>query len=333
MSRPMATAVARLPIEGKLPHLDRATGWLNTPRLRPADLKGKVVLVDFWTYTCINWRRTLPYLRAWSQKYSDQGLVVLGVHTPEFSFEKDIDTVRRIAKAQGVEYPIAIDSDYAIWDAFNNNYWPALYFVDAEGRIRHHQFGEGEYEKLESIIQQLLAEAGKSPPATRTLPIEANGAEAAADWNNIRSPETYLGYARMDSFVSPGGGAPDRARVYSAPAMLKLNQWALTGNWTIKREFAVSRAGKGSIAYRFHARDVHLVMAPETRGKPVRFHVTVDGKPPGEAHGVDIDAEGRGIVDEPRMYQLIRQRGPVADRQFEVEFLDTGAEVYAFTFG
>jgi len=333
MSRPMVTAVARLPIEGKLPELDRATGWLNSPPLRAMELKGKVVLVDFWTYTCINWRRTLPYLRAWSQKYREAGLVVIGVHTPEFSFEKDIENIRRVARDQGVDYPIAVDSNYGIWDAFNNNYWPALYFVDTQGRIRHHQFGEGEYEKLESIIQQLLAEAGQTLPAARTVKIEANGAEAPADWRNMQSPETYLGYARSDSLASPVGGARDRPSVYATPAVLRLNQWSLTGNWTLEKEFAVSHGANGSITYRFHARDVHLVMGAEKRDTPIRFRVTLDGKPPAEAHGVDADADGRGVVNEPRMYQLIRQTGPIADRKFEIEFLDPGAEVYVFTFG
>jgi thiol-disulfide isomerase/thioredoxin len=333
MARPMSTAIAKLPIEGKLPHLDGATRWLNSPPLRAADLRGKVVLVDFWTYTCINWRRTLPYLRAWHQKYRDHGLIVIGVHTPEFSFEKNIDNVRRAAQDQGVDYPVAIDNDYAIWDAFNNHYWPALYFVDAQGRIRHHRFGEGEYEKLEAIIQQLLAEAGHPLPERATGIVEGQGAEAAPNWKVLRTPETYVGYTRADNFASQMGVLRNRPRVYASPAVLRLNQWALDGRWTMKGEFAVSHEANGRITYRFHARDLHLVMSPTVRGSPVRFRVMLDGRPPGESHGVDVDAEGRGTLDEPRMYQLIRQEGVVTDRQFEIEFLDAAAEVFAFTFG
>ena len=332
MARPMATAVARLPIEGKLPQLDKAGGWINSPPLRASDLRGKVVLVDFWTYTCINWRRTLPWLRAWARKYQDQGLVVIGVHTPEFSFEKHIDNVRRAAQEQAVGYPIAIDSDFAIWDAFNNHYWPALYFVDAQGRIRHHQFGEGDYEKLEAIIRQLLAEAGQKLPESEVVAVEGREAEAAADWKNLKTPETYVGYSRADGFSSPGGKAPNRSKVYQAPELLKLNQWALVGNWTLRQEFAISQAN-GRIAYRFHARDLHMVMGPATAGTPVRFRVSIDGKPPGDSHGVDVDAAGNGTIDQSRMYQLIRQTGPIADRLFEIEFLESQAQVFSFTFG
>ena len=305
--------------ENAMPKLDLAKEWLNSPPLRAADLKGKVVLVDFWTYTCINWRRTLPYLRAWSNKYGDQGLVVVGVHTPEFSFEKNLDHVRRAVKDQDIAYPVAIDSDYAIWNAFDNNYWPALYLVDAKGQIRHHQFGEGEYDKLENVIRQLLTESGQRLSDSRVGVVDGEGAEAFADWKNLQSPETYIGTAQATRFVSTG--------------RLKLNEWSLNGNWAMKREFAVSREAKGSIAYRFHARDVHLVMGPAKRGATVRFRVSIDGKPPGAARGVDVDAEGVGQIEEPRMYQLIRQPGPIADRQFEIEFLDAGAEVYVFTFG
>ncbi|MDB5366292.1 MAG: hypothetical protein JWM77_2219 [Rhodospirillales bacterium] len=327
------TSTVRLPDEGKMPDFNRATAWLNSQPLRPADLRGKVVLVDFWTYTCINWRRTLPYLRAWAQKYGDQGLVVVGVHTPEFSFEKDVDNVRKVAKEQNVDYPIAVDSDYAIWNAFGNQYWPALYLVDAQGRIRHHQFGEGEYEQLEGIIQQLLAEAGHGSPAGQLVAIEGHGAEAGADWKSLRSPETYVGYASAERLASPGGGLPDRRRVYAAPAQLRLNEWALTGGWTMRKEFAVSHDANGKITYRFHARDVHLVMGPATRDTSVRFRVSIDGQPPGASSGVDVDAEGHGTVEEPRMYQLIRQQAPIADRQFEIEFLDPAAQVFVFTFG
>ncbi|MEJ0038153.1 MAG: thioredoxin family protein [Gammaproteobacteria bacterium] len=324
---------AALPVEGKLPHLDRATEWLNSPPLSTADLRGKVVLVDFWTYTCINWRRTLPYLRVWAEKYKDQGLVVIGVHTPEFSFEKNAANVRVAAKEQNVDYPIAIDSDYAIWNAFDNHYWPALYFIDPQGRIRHHQFGEGEYEKLERVIQQLLAEAGRASPVSAPAVIEGQGAEAGADWPSLRTAETYVGYGRDNNFASPGGGKLDRSRVYAAPTALKLNQWALAGSWTMKKESTISQKANGKITYRFHARDVHLVMGPVTHGAPVRFRVTIDGQPPHASHGVDVDAEGLGTLDAQRMYQLIRQPAPIVDRQVEIEFLDAGAEVFSFTFG
>src|SRR5215831_4385871 len=324
---------AKLPVERPMPSLGRTNAWLNSEPLSAADLRGKVVLIDFWTYTCINWRRTLPYLRAWARKYQDQGLVVIGVHTPEFSFEKDVDNVRRAAKEQKVDYPIAIDSDYAIWNAFSNQYWPALYFVDAQGRIRHHQFGEGEYERLEVLIQQLLTEAGHNAFDRALVSADAHGAEVAADWKNLATPETYLGYARSESFASPGEQLLDRPRVYAVPALLKPNEWALTGGWTMRNESAVLNKAKGKISYRFHARDLHLVMGPAARGASVRFRVLIDGQPPGTSRGVDIDDEGHGRLDEPRMYQLIRQPTPIADRQFEIEFLDRGAEVFVFTFG
>ena len=313
--------------------LDQGVAWLNSAPLSPAELRGKVVLVDFWTYTCINWRRTLPYLRAWSEKYRDQGLVVVGVHTPEFSFEKDVAKVRRAAGEQHVDYPIVVDSDYAIWNAFDNHYWPALYFIDSQGRIRHHQFGEGEYEKLEGVIQQLLAEAGQDSFERRFATIEGRGAEAAADWNNMKSPETYLGYERSGTSVLPDGWLPNRARDYRRPSRLKLNQWALAGNWTLKAEFAALNQGNGRIAYRFHARDLHLVMSSGARGTPIRFRVSIDGQPPQSSHGTDIDAEGQGVIDEPRMYHLIRQGSPIEEHAFEIEFLEPGAEVYNFTFG
>ena len=276
VSQPISTATFNLPSEGRFPSLARATVWLNTEPLSPEGLRGKVVLVDFWTYTCINWRRTVPYLRAWAQKYKDQGLVVIGVHTPEFGFEKDLDNVRQHAKEQNVDYPIAVDSDYGIWQAFDNQYWPALYFVDAQGRVRHHVFGEGEYEQSERIIQQLLAEAGR-PVADRGLvTVEARGAEASADWKNLRSPETYVGYGRAERFASPGRAVFDRSGVYAAPARLAVNDWALSGGWTIKRELTASNEANAKLTYRFHARDLHLVMGPATRGTPVRFRVLID---------------------------------------------------------
>jgi thiol-disulfide isomerase/thioredoxin len=333
MARQTSIAAARLPVEGEFPTLAPSTAWLNSQPLSAADLRGKVVLIDFWTYTCVNWRRTLPYVRAWAHKYANQGLVVIGVHTPEFSFERDIDNVRRVAKDQAVDYPIAIDSDYAIWNAFENQYWPALYFVDAQGHIRHHQFGEGDYEQSELIIQQLLAEAGHSSFERQLVSVEGHGAEAAADWRSLRSSETYLGYARSETFASPGGALLNQRRVYAAPARMKLNDWALAGDWTTHSESAVLNQANGKITYRFHARDVHLVMGPAAHGASIRFRVSIDGQPPGVSHGVDVDDEGRGTAREPRMYQLIRQQVPIADRQFEIEFLDPGAEVFVFTFG
>jgi thiol-disulfide isomerase/thioredoxin len=321
------------PAEGELPSFDRATGWLNSQPLTPAGLRGKVVLIDFWTYSCINWLRSLPYVRAWDEKYRDQGLVVIGVHAPEFAFEKDLDNVRRATKAMRIDYPVAIDNDHGIWRAFNNQYWPALYFVDAQGHIRHHQFGEGGYEQSERIIQQLLAEAGTGGKGHESDTVDARGVEAAADWGSLKSPENYVGYERTENFASPGGAALDKRRVYAAPARLTLNHWALSGDWTMGKEAAVLNKVDGRIAYRFHARDLHLVMGPATRGAPVRFRVLIDGNPPGAAHGIDVDDRGNGTVTEPRLYQLIRQPGPIADRQFEIEFLDPGLEAYAFTFG
>jgi thiol-disulfide isomerase/thioredoxin len=316
-----AALSAKLPIEGPMPSFARADAWLNSRPLSTQELRGKVVLVDFWTYTCINWRRTLPYLRAWAEKYRDHGLVIVGVHTPEFTFEQNVDNVRRAAQEQDVDYPIALDSDYAIWSAFDNHYWPAVYLVDARGRIRHQQFGEGNYEQLERVIQQLLAESGKTGFDRAPVRPDARGAEVAADWKSLGSAETYIGSRQAER------------RVSAAPSSLKLNQWALTGDWTTRDEFAVLNNTGGKIAYRFHARDVHLVMGPSTRGATVRFRVSLDGQPPRASHGVDVDAEGYGTLDQPRMYQLIRQPAPVADRQIEIEFLDPGAEVFVLTFG
>lgn len=324
---------ARLPVEGPMPSLKGANAWVNSQPLSTADLRGKVVLVDFWTYTCINWRRTMPYLRAWAEKYRDNGLVVVGVHTPEFSFEKDLDNIRRAAKEQRVEYPIAVDNDYAIWNAFNNHYWPALYFIDAQGHVRHHQFGEGDYERLEQVIQQLLTEAGQTNFDRSLVTIDARGAEVAADWKTLGTPETYTGYSNAERFASPGGKVRDKPQMYALPERLKLNTWALAGDWTMAREFSVANQANGKITFRFHARDVHLVMGPATRGSRLRYRVTIDGKPPGVSHGVDVDADGLGTIDQPRMYQLIRQSAPIGDRQIEVEFLDAGAQLFAFTFG
>jgi thiol-disulfide isomerase/thioredoxin len=328
-----APAAAKLPIEGKMASLGGATEWLNSQPLAAARLRGNIVLIDFWTYTCINWLRTLPYVRAWAEKYKDQGLVVIGVHSPEFEFEKNVDNVRRAAKDMRVDYPIAVDSDHAIWRAFKNTYWPALYFVDAQGRIRHHQFGEGEYEQSERIMQQLLAEAGSGGIGQELVSVDARGAEAAADWRSLKSPETYVGYQRTENFASPGGAVSDKRRVYAPPAQLRLNHWALSGDWTMEKQATVLNKANGRIAYRFQARDLHLVMGPVTQGTSVRFRVLIDGQPPGAARGVDLDDQGIGTVTQPRLYQLIRQPKPITDRQFEIEFLDSGVEAFAFTFG
>jgi thiol-disulfide isomerase/thioredoxin len=323
----------QLPIEGELPSLSGATEWLNSPPLTAAGLRGKVVLIDVWTYTCINWLRTLPYVRAWSEKYKNQGLVVIGVHSPEFAFEKNIDNVRRAAKDMRVDYPIAVDSDHAIWRALKNEYWPALYIVDVQGRIRHHQFGEGGYDQSERIIQQLLSEAGSGGGSRELVAVDARGAEVAADWDSLKSPENYVGYDRTENFASPGGAASGKPRIYAVPSRLRINQWALSGDWTVGSQATALNKPNGRIAYRFHARDLHLVMGPAARGASVRFRVLIDGQPPGPAHGIDVDEQGNGVVTEQRLYQLIRQPKPITDRQFEIEFLDPGVEAFAFTFG
>src|SRR5262245_17225885 len=319
--------------QAELASLERASEWLNSPPLMPPALRGKVVLIDFWTYTCINWRRAQPYVRAWAEKYRDHGLVVIGVHAPEFAFEKNIDNVRWAVKDMKIDYPVAIDNDFAIWRGFRNQYWPALYFVDAQGRVRHQYFGEGSYEQSEMIIQQLLTEAGATGIGHGAVSVDAVGAEAAADWANLRSPENYVGYERTERFASPGGAVSNKSHAYAASTRLMLNQWALVGDWTMRAGAAASNKANGRIAYRFHARDLHLVMGPVTPGTRVRFRVTIDGQAPGAAYGVDVDDQGNGTVVEQRMYQLIRQQKPIADRLFEIEFLDSGAEAFAFTFG
>jgi thiol-disulfide isomerase/thioredoxin len=310
-----------------MPSLGGATAWLNSPPLTTAGLRGKVVLVDFWTYTCINWLRTLPYVRAWAQKYRDRGLVVIGVHTPEFAFEQNLDNVRRAVQERGIDYPVAVDSDYAVWSAFANRYWPALYLVDAQGAIRFHHFGEGRYEETERVIQQLLGVADD------LVSVEGRAAEAEADWDDLESPEAYLGYDRAESFASPGGLTPDERRTYAIPAHLGRNQWALSGDWTIRDQPASLHTAGGSIAFRFHARDLHLVMGPASRDTSVSFRVRIDGQAPGPAHGTDVDPQGNGTVREQRLYQLIRQPEPIADRTFEIEFFDPGVEAFVFTFG
>jgi thiol-disulfide isomerase/thioredoxin len=322
-----------LPVETRLPSFDGATGWLNSPPLTLAELKGKVVLVDFWTYTCINWLRTLGYLRTWFEKYRDRGLVVIGVHTPEFPFERDVDNVREAAKQMRVDYPIALDSDYEIWDAFGNNYWPAVYIADADGRIRHHQFGEGGYEECERVIQLLLRDAGSNAVADDVVFVASDGFEVQADWTNLESPETYLGHVQSQNFASPGGAELDERRTYAVPERLRLNEWALGGEWTVGRRAIFLDDADGQIVFRFHARDVHLVMGPRERGASVPFRVLVDGDPLGDAHGLDVDPDGRGSATQQRLYQLVREPARISDRTFEITFLAAGVEAYVFTFG
>ena len=338
----MTIAAARLGMSGtlqpkqrvsrELAALGAAQEWLNSPPLTPPSLAGKVVLVDFWTYTCINWLRTLPYVRAWVKRYRES-LVIVGVHTPEFAFEHNVDNVRRAVKQMEIEYPVVIDNDYAIWRAFNNRYWPALYFLDGRGRVRQHRFGEGKYEESELAIQRLVAETGASDVRGGVVTVHAAGVEAAADWDNLRSPETYLGYDRHQNFASRGGADLDRRRVYSVPQRLALNQWAFAGEWTIGKQATVLGAPNGRIMHRFHARDVHLVMGPLRRESPVRFRVSIDGRPPGAARGLDVDEDGNGTAVEQRLYQLVRQPRPIVDRRFEIEFLDPHVAAFAFTFG
>ena len=316
-----------------LPSFTGATGWLNSAPLTAADLRGKVVLVNFWTLTCVNWLRTLPYVRAWAEKYKDHGLVMIGVHTPEFTFEQDIDNVRRAAAAMNITYPIALDSRYDVWNAFANRYWPALYFIDAGGRIRDQQFGEGEYEESERVIQKLLAEAGHGDVDRSLVSVAARGTEVAADWSSLKSPENYVGYAKAENFASFGGFREDVPSRYRTTSTLPLNGWGLTGVWTAGREFAAPGEAFGRITYRFHARDVNLVLAPPAQGRAIRFRVMLDGAAPGAHHGGDVDADGFGTVHEGRLYQLIRQTGAIADRTFDIEFRDPDVRAYAFTFG
>jgi thiol-disulfide isomerase/thioredoxin len=325
--------MARLSMEGRLPGFDGATGWLNSPPLAAADLYGKVVLVDFWTYTCINWLRTLTYVRAWAERYRDLGLVVIGVHTPEFPFERDLDNVRQAAKDMRVGYPIALDSNYAVWRAFSNRYWPAVYIADAQGRIRYHHFGEGEYDESERVIQRLLRDAGAADIGAELVAVTPDGFEAQADWPNLRSPETYLGYEQGQNFASTDGADFDEPRNYLIPDSLELNQWALSGDWTIERGASVLNRADGRIAFRFHARDVNLVLGPREPGASVPFRVLIDGQSPGASHGVDVDEQGHGTVAQQRLYQLVRQPGSITERTFEITFLAPGVEAYVFTFG
>jgi thiol-disulfide isomerase/thioredoxin len=325
--------MAQLSARGHLPGFDGATGWLNSPPLTTEDLRGKVILVDFWTYTCVNWLRTLAYVRAWHEKYEDRRLVVVGAHTPEFPFERDVDNVRQVASDMRVAYPIALDSDYAIWRAFSNMYWPAVYIADAQGRIRYHHFGEGDYDECEWVIQRLLREAGGEDIGDDLVSVAPDGFEAQADWTHLGSPETYLGYEQGQNFASPDSLALDEPGTYVAPESLRLNQWALSGDWTIESRASVLNAAEGRITFRFHARDVHLVMRAHSRSASVPFRVLLDGEPPGEAHGLDVDEQGHGTLTQPRLYQLVRERGSIADRTLEIDFRAPGVEVYVFTFG
>jgi thiol-disulfide isomerase/thioredoxin len=318
---------------GPLPALFEAQQWLNTKPLRAEDVRGKVVLVNFWTYSCINCLRILPHVRAWAEKYKSAGLIVVGVHTPEFAFEKDVGNVSKALVSLGISYPVAIDNDYRTWRAFNNAAWPALYFIGADGRIRRHVFGEGEYDQSEQLIQELLLEADAAPVANSTATVNGISTEAAPDERNLRSPETYIGFAQATNFASPGFVSENESKAYRTVSALPLNHWNLVGVWTIAGEYAALNDAPGSIAYRFHARDLHLVLARSSQGHPIRFRVRIDGKPPEADHGYDIDADGWGSLEDDRLYQLVRQAGRIVDRTFEIEFFESGVRAYAFTFG
>jgi len=321
------------PIEGDFPPLTGAVSWLNSAPLTSEALRGKVVLIDFWTYSCINCLRALPYVTSWYARYKKHGLVVLGIHSPEFAFEKSESNVKRAVRDLAITYPVALDNNYAIWQSFNNKYWPAHYFIDATGRIRGHHFGEGNYDESELLIRQLLSEAGAHdlPPAVSD--IRKEGVQASADEKEVSSPETYIGYDRAEHFASPGDFGRGQSKSYVAPDTLKLNQWALSGSWQAEPDKAVLLSAGGKITFRFHARDLHLVLGPGIDGKAVRFRVTLDGKEPGPNHGVDIDSSGAGVAREHRLYQLLRQSDGVRDRTFTIEFLDGGIQAYSFTFG
>src|SRR3954452_12255201 len=326
-------APGRDPVEGRMPSLEGATGWLNSPPLATAGLRGRVVLVSFWTYTCINWLRTLPDLRAWDRFYRSRGLVVVSVHSPEFSFERDVDNVRRAADTRSIGFPVAIDNQFAVWRSFHNQYWPAVYLVDAQGRLRHHNFGEGGYDDTERLLRQLLTESGADDLDRRPPTADPDGVEAPAAWDTLRSAETYLGYDRTSGFASLDHLVANRPHRYSAPARLRPGQWALSGSWTVGGESATSITSGGRVLCRFHARDLHLVAAPAARESPVRFRLLLDGRAPGRDHGVDVDGEGTGTIAEPRLHQLLRRRATITDSTVEIEFLDPGVQLYAFTFG
>jgi thiol-disulfide isomerase/thioredoxin len=315
------------------PSLSGSNGWLNTKPLNLDELHGKVVLIDFWTYTCINWRRTLPYINAWASKYKEQGLVVIGVHTPEFPFEQKPENISHAMEQMNIHYPVAMDRDYKIWNSFENQYWPALYLIDAKGQVRYHKFGEGDYQESELQIQQLLKEILKKNVLDTPLLLHPVGFEAAADWENLQSPENYINNNRSQGFTSPENKMSGEQTVYSVPGGLSLNQWALSGAWSLGKENARLNKGQGKLVYRFHARDVNLIMGPATPVTSLKYRVLIDGRPPGSSHGLDIDSNGNGEVKEQRMYQLIRQPGPVTDHEFQIEFSNPGVEVYDFTFG
>jgi thiol-disulfide isomerase/thioredoxin len=320
-----------LAAESIVPSLAGPGPWINSAPLTLQALRGKVVLIDFWTYSCINCIRAIPHVRAWAERYASQGLVVIGVHTPEFAFEKSPDNVRSAVKLQQIGYPVVLDNDYAIWRAFGNQFWPAHYFIDAQGRVRHHHFGEGGYDESEQVIRQLLTEAGHPAPSGNAS-VAAAGVSAPSDLADVQTPETYVGYARAENFVSPDGAVKDVSHRY-ADGDPRLNEWGLTGSWTVGPEHATLDHADGGIVFKFHARDLHLVLGPAASGRRIRFRVTLDGAPPGASHGVDVDAQGYGEVDGQRLYQLIRQQGPVGDRRFEIRFLDPGVQAYSFTFG
>jgi hypothetical protein len=322
-----------LPVEGHLPSFAGVTSWLNSEPLMPEGLRGRVVLVDFWTYTCVNWLRTLPYVRAWDAKYAAQGLTTIGVHTPEFDFEHDLDNITTQARALRVPYPIAVDSDYGVWNAFNNHYWPAVYIADAQGQIRYHHFGEGEYAMQEMVLQQLLLEAGAADVDPDLVSVDPVGLEVAADYQTLRSPETYLGYGQASGMASPDCRRADQPHDYPPPPSMRLNEWAPAGGWSISRRAATATAANARLAIRFQARDVNLVMGPTVLGTSIPFRVRLDGQPATGAHGTDVDADGNGSVAEQRTYQLIRQPAPISERTFEIEFLDPGVELFCFTFG
>ena len=331
--RTLGVAAADLPFEGNIGSFAGATTWLNSEPLTPAALRGKVVVVQFWTYTCINWLRTQAYYRAWSQRYRDHGLVTIGVHTPEFAFEHDLDNVRWAVQARKIDYPVAVDSDFEVWRSFANHYWPALYFVDADSRIRHHRFGEGDYERSEMVIRQLLPDAGATDLGTGLAKVEPYGDEVQADWEDLGSPESYLGYEQQNGFDGHGGIAEDTAHEYSAPPRMSLNRWGLSGKWMVRSDASALAESTGRIAFQFHARDVNLVMGPARKGETIPFRVYLDGEIAAAAHGADVDSSGAGVVVQQRMYQLIRQPKPIRDRRFEIEFLEAGAEAFCFTFG
>lgn len=324
---------AALPVEGHMPAFTGATGWLNSAPLTPEGLRGRVVLVDFWTYTCVNWLRTLPYVRAWDAKYAPLGLTTIGVHTPEFDFEHDVDNITTQARALNVPYPIAIDSDYGVWQAFDNHYWPAVYLADAQGRLRYHHFGEGEYAMQEMVIQQLLREAGVKDVNPDLVSVDPAGLEVAADYRTLRTPETYLGYGQATGLAAPDGLWADEAHDYTLPTRLRLNEWAPAGSWSISRRAATATAPNARLAFRFQARDVNLVMGPAVRGSTIPFRVSIDGQPATDIHGTDVAADGSGTVSEQRTYQLIRQPAPIDERVFEIELLEPGAQLFCFTFG